>query len=87
MSKAVEKAYKAYPLTEDNHLNHEWNAKRVGFQQGYEQAEEDLELTWKDINNIKLLTDQVECDYVEIDKKLYTKDFYEEVLKRFKERK
>ena len=85
MSKAVEKAYKAYPLTEDNHLNHERNAKRVGFQQGYEQAEKDLELTWEDINDIKLLTDQVECDYEEIDKKLYTKDFYEEVLKRFKE--
>ena len=85
MSKAVEKAYKAYPLTKDNRLNHERNAKRVGFQQGYEQAEKDLELTWEDINDIKLLTDQVECDYEEIDKKLYTKDFYEEVLKRFKE--
>ena len=42
MSKAGEKAYKAYPLTEDNHLNHERNAKRVGFQQGYEQAEKEL---------------------------------------------
>ena len=36
MSKAVEKAYKAYPYTEENYLNHEWNAKRLGFQHGYE---------------------------------------------------
>ena len=83
MSKAVEKAYKAYPLTEDNRLNHERNAKRVGFQQGYEQAEKDLELTWEDIKLI-----------VVIDWDLYhegfsygnsTEEYYKEVLKRFKD--
>lgn len=42
MSKrAVTAAYDAYPLNESNHLNHEYNAKRVGFKQGYEQAEKD----------------------------------------------
>ena len=50
MSKAVEKAYEAYPLNVANRLNHEWNAKRVGFQQGYHQAEKDNELTWEDID-------------------------------------
>ena len=42
MNKAIEKAYEAYPLNKENHLNLGWNAKRVGFQQGYEQAEKDL---------------------------------------------
>ena len=42
MSKrAIEKAYDAYPLNESNRYNNEWNAKRVGYQKGYEQAEEE----------------------------------------------
>ena len=42
MSKrAIEKAYETYPLDESNRYNHELNAKRVVFQQGYEQAEKD----------------------------------------------
>ena len=84
MSKAVEKAYKAYPLTEDNHLNHERNAKRVGFQQGYEQAEKDLELTWEDVREICTQSVLVEVDLGGLvsDERHYT-----EVLKRFKERK
>jgi len=84
MSKAVEKAYKAYPLTEDNHLNHERNAKRVGFQQGYEQAEKDLELTWEDVREMCKQSVLVEIDLGGLvsDERHYT-----EVLKRFKERK
>ena len=84
MSKAVEKAYKAYPLTEDNHLNHEWNAKRVGFQQGYEQAEKDMELTWEDVREMCKQSVLVEVDLGGLvsDERHYT-----EVLKRFKERK
>lgn len=40
MSKrAIEKAYDAYPLNESSRYNNEWNAKRVGYQKGYEQAE------------------------------------------------
>jgi len=43
MSKiAIEKAYDAYPLNESNRYNNEWNAKRVGYQKGYEQAEKDI---------------------------------------------
>ena len=42
MSKrAIEKAYETYPLDESNRYNNELNAKRVGFQQGYEQSEKD----------------------------------------------
>ena len=77
MSKDVEKAYEAYPYTEENHLNHGWNAKRVGFQQGYHQAEKDLELTLEDIKTIdKLLNQCVDCS-----------NPYQEVLKRFKEQR
>ena len=45
--KSVEAAYKAYPLTNENKYNHEINAKRVGFQQGYEQAEKDNRIEFK----------------------------------------
>ena len=88
MSKAEEKAQAVYPAWR-NGIGDEFNSNSAyyGFIEGYHQAEKDLELTWGDINNIKLVMEQVECDYVEQDKKLYTKDFYEEVLKRFKERK
>ena len=54
MSKAVEKAYEAYPLTEDNRLNHERNAKRVGFKQGYEQAEKDI-CEWLEENAVNFV--------------------------------
>lgn len=89
MSKAVEKAYKAYPLTEDNHLNHEWNAKRLGFQQGYEQAEKDLELTWEDMMIIhKCIKDAMNFHLYKMMEGLDgQKIVYEEVLKRFKELK
>ena len=40
-NRATIAAYDAYPLNESNHLNHEYNAKRVGFYHGYEQAEKE----------------------------------------------
>ena len=77
MSKAVEKAYEAYPLNEGNRLNHNWNAKRVGFQQGYHQAEKDLALTADDIlyiidnflhisynENCQRMSMQHACEYI-----------------------
>lgn len=43
MSKrAIEKVYETYSLNENNRYDHELNAKRVGFQQGYEHAEKDI---------------------------------------------
>jgi len=92
MSKAVEKAYKTYPLTEDNRLNHERNAKRLGFQQGYEQAEKDLALTWEDIKIVLDIEIDIlrECNsHKELVIETYPKgeDYYGEILKRFKERK
>lgn len=42
MSKrAIEKAYVAYPLDTTNRDDIRFNANRVGYQQGYEQAEAD----------------------------------------------
>ena len=38
--KSVAEAYEAYPLTSDNRYNCEYNAKRVGFRQGYDKTVE-----------------------------------------------
>lgn len=58
---------------------------KVSYLQGYEQTEKDLALTWKDIKIIvKILADSDWYDF-EINGKLWSKEFYEEVLKRFKE--
>lgn len=43
MTKAEERALEAYPYD---------YPERTGFRQGYEQAEKDLALTWKDIDMI-----------------------------------
>lgn len=60
---------------------------KVAYLQGYEQAEKDLTLTWEDIKIIvKILADSDWYDF-ELNGKLWSKEFYEEVLKRFKERK
>lgn len=53
-----------------------------GYDDGYEQAEKDLELTWEDIDiilKISPFVDEQHCDN--------NREFCEEVLKRFKERK
>ena len=47
------------------------------YEEGYHQAEKDLELTWEDIKTIDKLLNQC-VDY---------SNPYQEVLKRFKERK
>lgn len=60
---------------------------KVAYLQGYEQAKKDLALTWEDIKIIvKILADSDWYDF-EINGKLWSKEFYEEVLKRFKEAK
>ena len=59
--------------------------ERKCYQEGYEQAEKDLALTWKDIKIIvKILADSDWYDF-EVNGKLWSKEFYEEVLKRFEE--
>lgn len=60
-------------------------AEECAFIDGYEQAEEDNELTWEDLKMIEEISDQVfaRCDVDTFDKK----EYYQEVLKRFKEKK
>ena len=80
MSKAEEKAYEFFP-NEDI----ESKKARFGFLLGYQQAEKDLELTWKDM----LLLADIEQDvFNHSDSPLKgVQAAYEEVLKRFKEKK
>lgn len=52
---------------------------------GYNQAEKDLKLSWEDLKMLDDISDDVyaECDVEMFDEK----EYYQEVLKRFKERK
>ena len=58
-----------------------------GYQEGYEQAEKDCALTWKDIESIVLLTDKIARFSWFYNNKLQGQELYEEVLKKFNERK
>ena len=70
MSKAEELSQNRYPTL----------AEKYAFIDGYEQAEKDLELTWKDIMKIETL-----CFKVDIRCDLEAR--YQEVLKRYKDLK
>lgn len=63
-----------------------------GYKEGYHQAEKDLELTWEDIKIILDIENDIlrECNsHKELVIKIYPKgeDYYDEILKRFKESK
>ena len=86
MSKAEERALEKYPKKIE-WVGNQWdgapfdvNSKsRFAYKQGYEQAEEDLELGWEDISDIiEIHEDVFEMESCE--------NIYMEVLKRFKER-
>ena len=97
MSRAEEIALEKYPAHSvlivpargggyyaDKHL-------RDGYIEGYSQAERDLELSWEDIEEIYLLVIEIDNAYMEAnaqnDYQYDVKEMYQEVLKRFKERK
>ena len=63
-----------------------WNIN-YDFKAGYEQAEKDLALTWEDIKTIEQIIATSDWYDFEINGKLWSKEFYEEVLKRFNEQK
>lgn len=103
MSKrAKQAALKAYPPTYTTVKRH---AKRVQselvdthkpvraiFQQGYEQAEQDLALTWEDVRTILDKENDIlhECnDNAQQVIEVYPKreDYYGEILKRFNEQR
>ena len=101
MSKAEDRALEKYPLMTDDDkeglealkyigiececatvFNEVQEAKQAYFIEGYRQAEKDLELTWEDMKLIEtiLLKVDIECDLDE-------KEYYKEVLRRFKAHK
>ena len=85
MSKAEERAKELFPLLETDKIgnnpyityNTKQLAKREGYVNGYNQAGKDMELTWEDIKVIEKL--------LGFDNIIESpKEFYQEVLKRFK---
>lgn len=91
MSKAEDRALEAYPST-----SHYWNAEpdknteaREFYKQGYHQAEKDNELTWEDMRELYIIFAEVdtEIELCKTDIKSETIGYYQEILKRFKERK
>lgn len=89
MSKAEERALKAYPIKHDD----SWNSHcRRLYISAYHQAEKDLELGWEDIRIILDIENDILCEcnsQKELVIETYPKgeDYYGEILKRFKERK
>jgi hypothetical protein len=81
MSKAEERAMKAYPIKIAERDGYDENLReRKGFVKGYHKAEKDLELIWEDISDIiEIHEDVLEMESCE--------NVYMEVLRRFKERK
>jgi len=94
MSKAEEKAFKAYPkmsrisephgiIPADNESHYIGDAnveKREGFIEGYHQAEKDLALTWKDIEKIDNLLWNLSSEWSDKNDNV---GYFQEVLNRF----
>lgn len=99
MSKAEERAFKEYPVVmttlipaDDEHPLIEQDCNkyiREAYIKGYSQAEKDMELTWRDIDEIEKIANVLEIEWLNSTpwdgiREWY---FYQEVLKRFKARK
>ena len=85
MSKAEERALEAFPLNIDGDSRGSYDlnvVKRIIYQQGYEQAEKDNELTWEDIKKIYFLFKDVRNEWWGHEFSDY--GICREVLKRFK---
>ncbi len=82
--KLAEEYAKNFILTVD-HLS---DAERA-FREGYEQAEEDLELTWKDLKLLQNISQGIFAETANGSGEFYQvypteQSFFEEILKRFK---
>lgn len=88
LSRAEEESLKAYP-PQSIAANYDTINRRDAFEYGYLKAEKDLELTWKDLALIRLAFDATEDNINHGCLKIspMTKEYYEEVLKRFKAHK
>ena len=85
MSKVKEQALRAYPVKIAARDGYDENLReRKGFVKGYEQAEKDNELTWKDMREIYCITLNLR---EHLGASVFGEPLYQEVLKHFKERK
>ena len=86
LSRAKEEALKAYP-PQSIAANYDTINRRDAFEYGYLKAEKDLELTWEDLALIRLAFDATEDNINHGCLKIspMTKEYYQEVLKRFKD--
>ena len=94
MSKAEKRSLEAYPKETRDITGFVVDIgypqyKRDIYIEGYHQAEKDLELTWEDIRELYIIFAEVdvEIELCKADIKAETIGYYEEILKRFKERK
>jgi len=92
MNKAEERALERFPVHEG--ASKEWikvHLKNIcgDYIEGYQQAEKDLTLTWVDMRELYIIFAEVdtEIELCKTDITAETIGYYEEVLKRFKERK
>ena len=86
ISKAEEAARKAYPYDGGTKG---WICKssRPIFIKGYESAEKDLALTWEDMKAIICIDEEMMDDPESHPEWMEEQPFYEEMLRRFNERK
>ncbi len=90
MSKAEERAQNSgYGTDPLNRAEYTANEVRDAFIDGYQQAEQDMELTWEDVRELYIIFAEVdtEIELCKTDIKAETIGYYQEVLKRFKERR
>ena len=87
MSRAENRALEAFPIKIDGDSRGSYDlnvVKRIIYQQGYDQAEKDLELSW---NDVALILNVAE----EFNRKntvpISDEEYFKEVLKRFKDYK
>ena len=84
MNKAEERAFERCPKSENMREEMRNEIRRAQFVEGYRQAAKDLALTWKDV---RLLCDKFMDVGLKSNYPARSKEFYEEVLKRFLEMK
>ena len=94
MKKSEERALKKYPVVwsyndyaqEEEDMNRE---ARWGFEEGYEEAERDNELTWEDMKKIVNIADKIlDCGKEAFKMKYLTEQaYYEDILNLFKKEK
>ena len=92
MTKIEQMALEKYPkIIKMGHVEkHDINLlTRRGFVRGYQQAEKDLALTWKDIELIWNIFDEIANDdsMEDLLKTISEEEYYQEVLRRFNKQK